>query len=147
MTLEDLVRLFFLVIATEAVTEILVDAKITEGLRQRIRCKAFPWVPEGQELPSPRLFWIFIADIAGCGYCASVWVAMWWGLFAPTFFSWEGNWSVLLIAWVINWLLAVVVLHRLSNWLHIGFSLLKNGRVRTYDIKLVNITEVDNGST
>jgi hypothetical protein len=154
MTLEILVLWFVLVIVVEAATEILVEAKITELVRQAIRERAYPQTPEGATEPvlGPRR-WRFLADLLSCGYCTSVWVAMLAAVLAP----WvvrpqEACWLVLAGAWLVNWLLAVLVLHRLSNWLHVVYSLVKKGRVRTYDIELTHYpltvkVEVDDGGS
>ncbi len=36
----------------------------------------------------------------------------------------------------INWLVNVLILHRLSNWLHVVYMLIKKGRVNTNDTEL-----------
>lgn len=149
MTIDNLLLLIFLVIATEAMTEIIVAAKITDGFRFKIAKLAHPLPPEGEppsEPTSSRRFWIFLHDLFNCGYCTSVWVAMIWALFSPWFLHFGVEcWITRQICWVVNWAIAVLVLHRLSNWIHILFSLIKKGRVRTYDIELK--LEVKDGSS
>ncbi len=142
----DLFCFALLVVFTEAVTEVLVAAKITDGLRAFIFRMANPDFDKdlsaGVE-PSPgHVLWRFVNDVFTCGYCMSVWVAMGSAVFAPWWLA-TGHW----IGWLANWLLMVFVLHRVSNYLHDGFSLIKKGRVKTYDIELVHKYRVNDGST
>lgn len=132
----DLLRLLILVVATEAVTEILVEAKITNGLRAFIFLKAFPPTPEDSLKPLiGKWRWRFVHDLFSCGYCMSVWVAVVLAFLAPQWFSWS----------IVNWLVMVFVIHRASNFSHVLFSLIKKGRIRTYDIELTH--KVTDGST
>lgn len=139
MNIIDIIQSFILAVVTEAVTEILVDAKITEGLRGLVFRKANPDFEKelnGKE-PKPGPFvWRFLSDLLSCGYCTSVWVAAVAALAAPRWFDW----------WVVNWLIMVFMIHRASNFLHVVFSLVKKGRVKTYDIELVHKYQVHNGS-
>jgi len=130
----DIIELMLLVIVTEATTEIIVDSKIFSEIRFRIRKKAFPEQP-GSSNP----IFVFVAELISCGYCTSVWVAMWWSLFAPSFFK---------FGFIINWVIMGMVIHRLSNWLHVVYSLVKKGRIKTYDIelKLIHTNEAYDGS-
>lgn len=141
----DVLRFLLLVIWTEAVTEILVAARITDGLRAYIFKKAFPeapdGLPEGEDPPIGPGFWRFANGVLTCGYCTSVWVAMGSALFAPRWLlpqEWYG--------FFFNWLLMVFVLHRTCNYLHVVFSLIKKGRVKTHDIEL-KVQVQDDGST
>jgi hypothetical protein len=142
----DLLRFALLVIFTEAVTEILVAAEITDGLRAFIFKRANPdfdrGIPDGEEPKPGPAFWRFVNDVFACGYCMSVWVAMGSALFAPWWLA-TGHWT----GWLANWLLMVFVIHRTCNYLHVVFSLTKKGRVKTYDIELVHKHQVsDDGS-
>jgi hypothetical protein len=134
--IQNLFQWLLLVVATEAVTELIVDAKVFDGWRLKIRQKAYPRIEEGQALPPPQKTWVFLAEAINCGYCTSVWVALGWGLFTPDIIHWGGGCFGLFSCWLINWLLSAVVLHRFSNWFHVLFSLVKKGRVKTYDIEL-----------
>jgi hypothetical protein len=153
--ISDVLLWVLLVIAVEAVTEILVDAKITEGLRTAVRRRAYPETAVGAAEPAiGAAGWRFLAELLSCGYCASVWVAIPVASVAPWVHDFSGRyfeqgrhtpgWAV--FSWCANWLLDILILHRLSNWLHVAFSLFKKGRVRTYDIELKNI-EVTDGSS
>lgn len=126
----ELVQLVLLAVAVEAVTEILVTAKITDGLRNFIFRKAMPELPDDfpdyKDPPRGTVLWSFLHDLLSCGYCTSVWVAMPAAALAPWLFGW----------WVVNFGVMVFVLHRLSNWLHVVYSIVKKGRIKTYDIEL-----------
>lgn len=123
----DLALFVLLVIAVEAVTEVLVAAKITDGLRAYLFTRAFPPVPEdhpeGEPPPVGGRGWRFFQALLQCGYCTSVWVAMPFAIAAPS-----------LLPWCANWLVMVFALHRLSNWLHVAYEIIKKGRVKTYDL-------------
>lgn len=91
-------RFVLAVLATEAVTEILVDAVIFEKFRARL---------EGPDPQSPRLLGI----LARCGYCASFWVGMGFACaLRPEFgLGWP---------WWLGLPVAGLVVHRLSNLWH-----------------------------
>ncbi len=144
MTIDNIFRWFFLVVVTEAMTEIIVASQIFSGLRGRIRQLAHPLLTEEQiilPVPFKRRFFMFIDGLVSCGYCTSVWVAAFWGVFAP--WVWWGD-NYMMVGWIINWVIALLALHRLSNWLHVLASLVQKGRVRTYDIEL-KLTKDDHG--
>src|SRR4051812_47000743 len=103
--------------AVEALTELVVDAKITDGLRAAIFDRANAEPPQVGEP-----VWRFVNSVVTCGYCASVWVAMPVALFAPWVVT-ESAWL-----WLPAWVIDVLILHRLSNWLHVGFMAIKKGR-------------------
>lgn len=144
----DLLLLLFLVIFVEAVTEILVDAKITGGLRDFIFSRASPPIPdnfpEDRDPPVGHAAWRFLNDLFSCGYCMSVWVSAGAALFAPRWLLSD----VWVIGPVVNWMVMLFAIHRISNFGHVCFSILKKGRVKTYDIEIVHKHQVlDNGST
>ena len=134
----DVVQWVFLVAATEAATEILVAAKITDGLRAFIFRLAFPAIPDNypSHKDPPRSYAVarFVNDLLKCGYCTSVWVAMFFASFAPTVFD-----NVL-----VNWLVNFIAIHRLSNWFHVVYSLVSKGRIKTHDLDVT--VRVENGS-
>ncbi len=138
----DVLRFALLVVWTEAVTEILVAARVTDGLRAFIFRRAFPEVPEGQPHPKdPPVgpgFWRFANDVFTCGYCMSVWVAMGSAVFAPRWLPVE-DWHGVFF----NWLLMVFVLHRAGNYMHVVFSLVKKGRVKTHDVEILHKHRVE----
>ncbi len=140
MTAEIFFIWLFFIIATEAITEIIVDAKITESIRSIVKKRAHPLPVDGQAPPPVtfrRKIWIFIDDLINCGYCTSVWVAGFLGLFAPFVYKFDHDyWFSNAISYIINWLIAAMVLHRLSNFFHVLFMIIKRGRVKSYDIEL-----------
>jgi hypothetical protein len=85
--------LVFSVIFTEACTELLVKSKIFEPLRESLSQRSK-----------------FIKEMLSCGYCASVWVA----IFPALVISASQPWYWGLAAFVFF----VPVIHRLSNYLH-----------------------------
>jgi Protein of unknown function (DUF1360) len=133
MVIDEIVSIILLSVATEATTEVMVASKVTEDIRNRIRILAHPMLNDELifHLTFRRKVMIFIDDLVSCGYCASMWVAMFWSLFAPYVLN-ISSWLMV----VINWLLMVVVLHRFSNLFHVLLMLIKNGRVKTFDIEL-----------
>ncbi len=140
----EFVQLALLVVFVEAVTEILVAAKITDGFRNFIFSKAHPnFDKEDAELTTGPWLWRFFNDLLSCGYCTSVWVSFGAAILSPRWFLVQTPF----IGWMVNWLVMVFVLHRISNWLHVAFSIIKKGRVKTYDIEIVHKHQVNDGST
>jgi len=95
-----LVRLFVFALAVEAVVEIFLHSDM-------------PLIKWWREKVTPR--WSFLKDLFCCGWCLSLWVA-----------------AVLLglVALGLAWILYVLAVHRLSNFLHFGWALLKKARFR-----------------
>lgn len=127
-----LLNWLFCLLATEALTELLVDAKITTGLRAWLFHKGTidPEHDNPNNLTWQQHFWIFWNTVITCGYCTSVWVAMLIFYGTPKILEQPG-----IINSIVNWLLVVLVLHRGSNWLHVLYSIVKKGRVRYYDVE------------
>lgn len=128
--IDSLFNLILFSVVVEAITEIIVAAKITDNFpRKFIKLRAHPLLDE-DEPPPPvtvgRKIFIFLDDLLSCGYCTSVWVAGIANLFMPQIFS----------PLLISWIATTMITHRMSNWLHILYSLVKNGRIKTYDILL-----------
>lgn len=120
-----LLTIILLVIVVEAVTEILTSSELTEPFRQAWKRQAYPI-----DGPPPDDFYqharIWSDKLISCGYCTSVWVAAFFAIWAPTWFE----------PILINWICMTFVLHRLANWIHVVFELVKKGRVKTYDLEL-----------
>jgi hypothetical protein len=112
------------VIATEAVTEIIVASEfpLFEWIRTRLSYSALPETPRTD---FRQYCIVAIYKLFTCGYCFSVWTAGFFALFAPS----------LLEFWFLNWVLMLFVIHRLSNWLHVAYELLRKGRVKTHDLE------------
>ncbi len=136
----------------EAATEIVVASKITDNFRGKIFSLAVPSIPDDHpiDLPPPigRWHWRFLNDILRCGYCSSVWIAGLAAICAPHFELWAVDWMVLLVInCIVNWIIMTFTLHRLSNYLHDGFMIIKKGRVKTHDVALVlSLNQVNDGS-
>jgi hypothetical protein len=136
-----LIHWLFLIIVVEAISEIIVAAKITDWFRAFLLHRAAPNLDEypelvGKELPYQSLF-VFLHSLFTCGYCTSVWIAGAIAVFAPWVYRFnqpDDSLFVKLVVWIVNWFLATMILHRLSNWFHVLYSLIQRGRVKTYDI-------------
>lgn len=130
---------FILSVVVEAVTEILVASELTDPFRRRWKEWAYP-----VDSPPPdtyfQKFKVWFDKLISCGYCTSVWVAGFFGIWCPKFDF--GH-------WLINWLVVVFVLHRVATWVHVAYELIKKGRVKTYDLEvkvLMQDPEDDNGA-
>jgi hypothetical protein len=128
-----ILTLVLLIIAVEAATEIITSSALVAPLQAKLRVWAYPidQPPTGVW----RAFLAFIDQLWNCGYCASVWVAALAGLFAPKLFSYP----------LVNWVVMSFVLHRLANWLHVVYELLRRGRVNSLDVVL-KLTENEDGT-
>jgi len=123
---------FNAVLATEAITEILVASELFDGLRRSIAQLAYP-IDEPTNGPQPG--WVWLNKLTTCGYCMSVWVAAGVVWFLP------GDYFGI----VDNVIVKGFALHRLSNWLHVTYELVRRGRARTYDIELKLLEDTTNG--
>jgi len=106
--LATLLDMIMAVVATEAATNLIIKSEfsmrfIKEPLFKLKRFKLFS----------------FIHDILDCGYCTSVWMA---ALFAVFFLTKSFNFVII-----------VLVLHRLSNMLHFTIDWLDEKRPRDLD--------------
>lgn len=95
--LSELLILLFLVIAVEAITEIIVSSTIFQPLRNTI-------------LKCANEFRIcnFLGKLIQCGYCTSVWISLMVAWIVP--FN--------LINHYVDFIIFTFVLHRLSNFWH-----------------------------
>mgnify|MGYP001604620690 CR=1 FL=1 len=102
-------------IFVESIVEIIVNAGPLEGFRGFVARRG-------------RILGIDFAELITCGYCCSVWIAFAFAWMLPSFlFSDAKFWdcvpilkNVIMFAdkylyWIFNW----IVLHRLSNMIHI----------------------------
>lgn len=133
---------FVLVVATEASTELIVDSKFFEPLRDHIRGIAYPPAAPPPDTPRRRRY-AFFSALTGCGYCMSVWTGGFFAIFLPGYTIiprgpyW--HWYTWVLAFyhfgwnMLTWLVYTVLLHRLSNWLHVATELFKRGRVKVHD--------------
>ncbi len=124
-------KILGLAIATEALTEIGTSSDIIAPWQKRWRLWTYPPnIPPPENPTISQKFKIFVNSLWSCGYCFSVWVAgffAFFGVYPSDIPAW-----MYVPWWIINWML----IHRLSNFTHILFELVKRGRVRTYDVIL-----------
>lgn len=117
---------FLLSVVVEAVTEILTSSELTEPMRKKWKEWTYPL-----DSPPPdtyfQLFKVWFDKLISCGYCTSVWVAGFFGVWAPKFDF--GH-------WLINWLVIVFTLHRVATWVHVVYELIRKGRVKTHDLEV-----------
>jgi hypothetical protein len=121
-----LVITFILSVVVEAVTEILVASELTDPLRRKWKEWTYP-----VDAPPPdtyfQKFKVWFDKLISCGYCTSVWVAGFFGIWAPKFdFGY----------WLIDWIVIVFALHRVATWIHVVYELIRKGRVKTHDLEV-----------
>lgn len=124
------------VIATEAITEILVASELPPLLALKALIGKVAYQQYDVQLWR-RLLWpatvlaLFLNKLLSCGWCCSVWVAI---LAAITLDAYG------LVVWAKSQPLLVLVnaafIHRLANLYHAGFELLRRGRARAIDLAL-----------
>ena len=132
----DVDKLFYLailVIVTERATEIIVDSKLFEPIREGIKNRVYTDPPKPDSILQRAK--IMLDYLVNCGYCVSVWVgglvsALMIGYSLPEFIARFFLFDFL------NWLIYAVFLHGMANLYHILYELMKRGRVHTYDIVL-----------
>lgn len=98
----SLAEILVLALAVEATVEIFLhsDMPLIRMVRDRLQAKG----PD-----------TFIGDLTSCGWCLSVWAAG--GLY--------GLWALGL-----GWVLVVLAGHRLANFVHFGWGLLRKARFK-----------------
>lgn len=126
-----IVQTLAVVIAVEAITEIIVASYLFQNVRESIALLATPYPPPEQESYLLKLFKL-ASYLINCGYCSSVWVAFGTAWVLPPLFEIASPPMV-----AIEYLIRAMVVHRLSNWLHVGYSLFMKGRVDTRDYKII----------
>jgi len=125
-----ILKMLGLAIATEAITEIGTSSDIIAPWQKRWRLWTYPLDAPPPENPTKfHKFKVFINSLWSCGYCFSVWVA---GVFAFLGIYPDASVFICIPWWVVNWML----IHRLSNLIHILFELIKRGRIKTYDLTM-----------
>ena len=126
--IRDVLVGIILVLATEAVTEIIVASEfpLFYWFREWWKKYTFPIgvPPKTGKIQHIR---VTVYKLVTCGYCFSVWTAAFFAIWSPID-CFDNKY--------INWLISLFCIHRLSNWLHIVFELMKRGRVNTHDITL-----------
>ena len=125
-----IVQYLLLGLASEALAELIVDSEFSAKFRKPWKKWAYP-VDRPPSNSIFQRFKVFVDELWSCGYCTSVWTSG----FLALFVSLDGPRTLTGIP-IINWVVATLVIHRLANWIHITFQLVKQGRVRTYDLLL-----------
>jgi len=117
--------IFALIVATERATEILVSAKITEWIRNKVKSIAYQ-VDKPPDDSYIQYFKIMLDYLITCGYCVSVWIGGFFALFCEKYFD-----NV-----YVNWFVMTLFLHGMSNIYHVIYELIRRGRVSTHDVLL-----------
>ena len=130
-----MICLLLAVIVTEAATELVVDSEIFSKVR------ALLLVKEGMD-PNSLVYRIklFLFKLINCGYCTSVWIAGAVALLTLDMYNLE---HFNLLPDYIKWLGITLVLHRLSNWLHVIYEYVRRGRILTFDVTYRENSVVD----
>lgn len=116
------IKLLCVAFIVERTVEILVDSKIFAPLRSYIARRA---IPDLDNSGSPSTFWWFVHSLSSCGYCLSVWVGAFYALF----------FNIKLVDFsIINWFCNAILLHGLSNLIHIIYMIIYRGRVNYHHI-------------
>lgn len=113
----------FLIIAiiVEGVVELITSSEISDVLfKDKLKIYVYQHINDKNVLIK---FLKFLNKITSCGYCCSVWVSMIAALLP------EGSY---LYYYPAN----VFALHRLSNYVHSAFELMRRGRVQFHDVRL-----------
>ena len=132
MTISDilsmLLNIFIITIAVEAITEIITTASIFEPLRSYIKLNAYTDPPS--ITVKTRIF-SWLDKLITCGYCVSVWVS----------FSIASNMNIVITSnKYLDICIAIFLVHRLSNWLHVIYELVRKGRIKSIEL---NMTKED----
>lgn len=117
-------QLICIAFAVERTVEIIVDSKIFAPLRNFIAHRAIP-----EDGASANPIWKFLYDLTSCGYCLSVHVAIFYTIFFRIRYVQSD---------IVNFLVNVMVLHGLSNLLHVVYMIIYRGQV-----KYVHVTMKD----
>lgn len=123
------INLILVAFVVERTVEILVDSKLFAPLRSYIAKKAIPDLAVESQKP---YFWWFCHSLSSCGYCMSVWVA---GFYAVFFRIGIVEFSLM------NWMINALLLHGLSNIIHVIYMIIYKGRVKYHHITYTKSTE------
>jgi len=137
--LTDVILITMAALAVEAATELLIDSKILAFIPRAV--KSWAYRPHDRLTSFVRLkYWL--AELIGCGYCTSVWIALPAAIYLTDMISIKLPYSIKI-------LFLLLVIHRLSNRIHEALELVKRGRILTVDaaVRLVDPQENDNSAT
>ena len=119
-----LIKIFGLSLAVEAITEIITTSDIMAPMRESIRKLAYTIPPE--ENGTTKLF-SWVDRLISCGYCTSVWVSAFTSIWDPVELTGYR---------FVDALLMIFLIHRVANWLHVIYELIRKGRVSSVDLAL-----------
>ena len=115
-----LLTIMLMSIAAEAISEIITSSTLFVPLHKSIFKRAYPTPPV--DTTSTKVYsWIY--GLITCGYCTSVWVSIFMVLLvgAPP---------------LVGSLVTIFVIHRVSNWIHVVYELIRKGRVISISLNL-----------
>lgn len=131
---EIVVKMIELTVATcivavisEAITEILVTSSLMDVIGLR------PWavnnaIPADGNYDNVRWYHRAIHKLLTCGYCVSVWSSF--------LLTWALPGDYFGLMFYDNFFLKAMLLHRLSNLVHVIYELCRRGRVTTVDLSI-----------
>jgi hypothetical protein len=133
--------LAILAIVTERVTEIIVDSKLFDPIRQGIKKRVYTDPPQPDSFLQRAK--IMLDYLINCGYCVSVWIG---GLISAIMIGYGRPEFIVrfFLFDFLNWIMYAVLLHGMANLYHVLYELMKRGRVHTYDIMLKDSQEEEN---
>lgn len=137
----SIIRYFALAVAVEALTELIVASEIMAPIRYWWKSKIYS-VDKPPKVGVTQSIYVFIDKLISCGYCTSVWVAASAAIFAPPILGFaEDDFFGLIF---VDWFVGMLILHRVSNLIHVLYELVRKGRVSTMDL-VVNLVMSEQG--
>lgn len=133
--LQLITSISLLSLAVEAITEIITSSDIMSPLRQWIKDKAYTYPPSDNTITRS---YAWLDKLISCGYCTSVWIS-------GALCIWS---DIKIVGYaVIDTVIVVFAVHRLSNWLHVAYELIRKGRVGSMevDVRLKDVKDGTNG--
>jgi hypothetical protein len=101
------IRFIILALATEALVQLWFHAAPLQGIRRWLIART-PFLYSKE----------FSTHLLECRYCVSAWVGI---LAATAYFYWDTP--------IVEWAVVALAIHRLSNYLHLAFSLTRDIQV------------------
>lgn len=132
----SIIYIIALAIVVEAVTEIIVDSQLSYPLRNALKRAIYPTdrVPPNTLIHNSL---VFLDKLLSCGYCTSVWVSAFFVLSMPVVSIFSSH--------VMSYIVSIFLVHRISNWVHVIYELVRKGRVITHDY-MINLNQTQGKS-
>jgi len=138
--LSIILSILLISIVVEAITEIITTSSIFEPLRLYIKQNAYT-IPPNDKILGYILMWL--DKLLSCGYCVSVWVS------ALTVSV--SNINLLSDNLILGKILCIFLVHRISNWIHVIYELIRKGRIKEIELNMsfsdpalqTNFTEIE----